>query len=184
MSITPAVPISRKQILIRGIVQGVGFRPFVYNLAQSLELSGYILNSSSGVTIEIEGPEANIEHFLDTLQKNPPPLAQVTDIVRVELLPQGATQFFIRESREDDAAFVLVSPDVATCEACWRDFGDPANRRFGYPFTNCTNCGPRYTIVQEIPYDRAKTTMTTFRMCNLCSAEYEDPRDRRFHAQP
>ena len=184
MSITPAVPISRKQILIRGIVQGVGFRPFVYNLAQSLELSGYILNSSSGVTIEIEGPEANIEHFLDTLQKNPPPLAQVTDIVRVELLPQGATQFFIRESREDDAAFVLVSPDVATCEACWRDFGDPANRRFGYPFTNCTNCGPRYTIVQDIPYDRAKTTMTTFRMCNLCSAEYEDPRDRRFHAQP
>ena len=184
MSTTPALPISRKQILIRGIVQGVGFRPFVYNLAQSLDLSGYILNSSSGVTIEIEGREANIEHFLDALRKNPPPLAQITDIALAEFPPQGATQFSIRESREEDAAFVLVSPDVATCEACWKEFGDPANRRYGYPFTNCTNCGPRYTIVRDIPYDRAKTTMATFLMCGLCHAEYEDPRNRRFHAQP
>jgi hydrogenase maturation protein HypF len=184
MATTSAVPISRKQILIRGIVQGVGFRPFVYNLAQSLDLSGYILNSSSGVTIEIEGAETAIERFLNTLQKNPPLLAQITDIAVAGLPPQGATQFSIRESREDDAAFALVSPDVATCEACWKEFGDQANRRYGYPFTNCTNCGPRYTIVQGIPYDRAKTTMAAFRMCDLCRAEYEDPRNRRFHAQP
>jgi hydrogenase maturation protein HypF len=184
MSIIPSVSIARKQILIRGIVQGVGFRPFVYNLAQSLGLSGYILNSSSGVTIEIEGAVAAIGRFLDTLQKSPPPLAQITELALVDFPPQGESEFSIRESRADDAEFMLLSPDVATCDDCWRDFGDPGNRRLGYPFTNCTNCGPRYTIVQDIPYDRASTTMAAFRMCDLCCAEYEDPGNRRFHAQP
>jgi hydrogenase maturation protein HypF len=184
MPTTPSVPISRKQILVRGIVQGVGFRPFVYGLARSLGLGGYILNSSSGVTIEVEGADPAIEKFLDTLQKSPPPLARITDITVADFPPQGSGEFSIRESHADDAEFVLVSPDVATCEECWREFGDPVNRRYGYAFTNCTNCGPRYTIVQDIPYDRAKTTMAVFAMCDFCRAEYEDPSNRRFHAQP
>ncbi len=184
MATTPSLPIARKQIFIRGIVQGVGFRPFVYNLAQSLGLCGYILNSSSGVTVEIEGAENTIEQFLDTLRNSPPPLAQITDIVLTEISLQGESGFSIRASIAEDHAFVLISPDVATCDDCWREFGDPSNRRYGYPFTNCTNCGPRYTIIQNIPYDRPKTTMAPFRMCELCRAEYEDPGNRRFHAQP
>ena len=188
MSTTLSLPNVRKQLFIRGIVQGVGFRPFVYNLAQSLGLSGYILNSSSGVTVEIEGADRAIDQFLDTLRNSPPPLAQITDIALTEVSVQGVSGFSIRESQEgsqaQDRAFVLISPDVATCDDCWREFGDPANRRYGYPFTNCTNCGPRYTIIQDIPYDRQKTTMAPFRMCGLCVAEYEDPGNRRFHAQP
>ena len=134
--------------------------------------------------MEIEGLGATVEEFLDKLQTSPPPLAQITDITVTELPPLGECEFSIRESRADDSEFVLISPDVATCEDCWREFGDPANRRFGYPFTNCTNCGPRYTIIQDIPYDRPKTTMAAFRMCEICRAEYEDPGNRRFHAQP
>jgi hydrogenase maturation protein HypF len=176
--------ITRKRILVRGVVQGVGFRPFVYNLARSLGLNGYILNSSSGVKIEVEGPDTAIERFLDTLRTNPPPLAQIANIIEIDLRLQGEDGFSIRESADDEAAFALISPDVATCKDCWREFGDPSDRRYGYPFTNCTNCGPRYTIVRDIPYDRAKTTMTAFQMCDLCRAEYEDPGDRRFHAQP
>lgn len=181
---TPSLPVLRKKIFIRGIVQGVGFRPFVYNLARSLDLSGYVLNSSSGVTIEIEGAEQEIERFLHVLRSDPPPLSQITDITLSGLPAVEETGFTIRESVAEEDAFVLISPDVATCDDCRRDFGDPANRRFGYPFTNCTNCGPRYTIVQDIPYDRPKTTMAGFRMCELCRAEYEGPADRRFHAQP
>jgi len=184
MLTTSSFPILRRQILIRGIVQGVGFRPFVYGLAQSLGLSGYILNSSSGVTVEVEGSDAAIERFLDTLQKSPPPLARITNIAAAEVPPQGGNEFSIRESNGNESEFALIPPDVATCEDCWREFGDPANRRYGYPFTNCTNCGPRYTIVRDIPYDRAKTTMAAFEMCALCGAEYEDPSNRRFHAQP
>jgi len=181
---TPYTPIVRKQIFIRGIVQGVGFRPFVYNLAQSLALSGYILNSSSGVTIEIEGEDSAVEQFLHTLRNSPPPLAQITDIALTGIPVQGELCFAIRDSQTDYCEFVLVSPDVATCDDCWREFGDPTNRRFGYPFTNCTNCGPRYTIIQDIPYDRPNTTMAPFAMCAPCCAEYEDPGNRRFHAQP
>jgi hydrogenase maturation protein HypF len=184
MAITPALSIARRRIFIRGIVQGVGFRPFVFHLAKSLGLSGHVLNSSSGVEIEIEGAETAIERFLAALETNPPPLAQITDIAIDEVGVRGDCGFSIRESRIEDHPFVLISPDVATCSDCRREFGDPRDRRYGYPFTNCTNCGPRYTIVGDIPYDRPKTTMAAFRMCALCQAEYDDPGNRRFHAQP
>jgi hydrogenase maturation protein HypF len=174
----------RRRIRVRGIVQGVGFRPFVYNLAQGLGLAGYVLNSSAGVTIEIEGHEPAAKQFVATLRTSPPPLAQIADVAITELEPVGETGFVIRQSEAEPGEFVLVSPDVATCDDCWRDFGDAANRRYGYPFTNCTNCGPRYTIIQDIPYDRPATTMAKFRMCPLCQAEYDDPSNRRFHAQP
>ncbi len=184
MATMPYLPAIRRKIFIRGVVQGVGFRPFVYNLARSLGLSGYVLNSSSGVTIEVEGPEREVEQFLDRVRSHPPPLARITDISLEELPAQEEGGFVIRQSVAGDQEFALVSTDVATCEDCRRDFSDPANRRYGYPFTNCTNCGPRYTIVQDIPYDRPKTTMAPFEMCDPCRAEYEDPTDRRFHAQP
>jgi hydrogenase maturation protein HypF len=174
----------RKHIQVRGIVQGVGFRPFVYNLAQSLGLSGYIFNSSAGVTIEIEGSVSRLEQFLKTLREDPPQLAEINELTVSEKEVQGGTDFSILHSQQEAGEFALVSPDAGTCKACWRDFGDPANRRYSYPFTNCTHCGPRYTILRDIPYDRATTTMASFNMCSACQAEYEDPRDRRFHAQP
>ncbi len=174
----------RKRISIRGVVQGVGFRPFVYNLAESLQLSGFIWNSSSGVTIEIEGPDQTVEQFLQTLQTSPPPLAQMMEITLEEVSLHNESGFSIQASHEQENAFAFISPDVATCDDCWQEFGDPANRRFGYPFTNCTNCGPRYAIIQDTPYDRPTTTMASFRMCKLCQAEYQNPGDRRFHAQP
>jgi hydrogenase maturation protein HypF len=174
----------RKHIQVRGIVQGVGFRPLVYNLAHSLELTGFVFNSSSGVTIEIEGDGAAVEAFLRTLKEDPPQLAEIAEITVSEMAVAGSAGFSILDSREEAGEFVLVSPDAGTCGACWGDFGDPDNRRYGYPFTNCTHCGPRYTILRDIPYDRAKTTMSAFTMCADCQAEYEDPRDRRFHAQP
>ncbi len=174
----------RKHIQVRGIVQGVGFRPFVYKLAKGLGLTGYVFNSSSGVTIEVEGGGSELESFLRTLKEDPPALAEITQITVSEVAVQGDTGFSILHSREEAGEFALVSPDAGTCDACWRDFGDPSNRRYGYPFTNCTHCGPRYTIIRDIPYDRATTTMSTFVMCSDCQAEYEDPGDRRFHAQP
>jgi hydrogenase maturation protein HypF len=174
----------RKHILVRGVVQGVGFRPFVYRVATSLGLSGYVFNSSSGVTIEIEGRGSALDEFLRTLQGDPPKLAEIKEITVSDMELEGGTGFSILGSREEAGAFALVPPDAGTCDECWRDFGDPANRRFGYPFTNCTHCGPRYTIIRDIPYDRANTTMSVFTMCAECRAEYEDPGDRRFHAQP
>ena len=177
-------PNKRKHIQVRGIVQGVGFRPFVYKLANSLRLTGYVFNSSSGVTIEVEGGESQVDEFLTTLRNDPPQLAEITQIKVSEIAVQGDTGFSILGSREEAGEFVLISPDAGTCDACWRDFGDPSNRRYGYPFTNCTHCGPRYTIIRDIPYDRATTTMSTFNMCDACWAEYENPEDRRFHAQP
>ena len=176
--------IVRKRIRVRGIVQGVGFRPFVYNLAHQMGLAGYVLNSSAGVTIEIEGSEPAVSRFVATLRTHPPTLAQIEDVAIAELEPVGDAGFVIRHSEAEAGEFVLVSPDVATCDDCWRDFGDSANRRYGYPFTNCTNCGPRYTIIQDIPYDRPATTMAKFHMCRRCQAEYDDPSNRRFHAQP
>ncbi len=176
--------LARRGLRVRGIVQGVGFRPFVYHLATSLGLTGFVLNSSSGVTIEIEGPVAALDGFVVRLEQQPPPLARIEQITVAELQPLGEGSFVIKESTPEAEEFVLVSPDVATCDDCYRDFTDPKNRRFGYPFTNCTNCGPRYTIIRDIPYDRPATTMAPFQMCEACAAEYHDPRDRRFHAQP
>jgi hydrogenase maturation protein HypF len=174
----------RKQIRVRGIVQGVGFRPFVFNLAQRLQLAGYVLNSSAGVLAELEGDPTQIESFLRELRENPPPLAQIEDISVENLDPAGYASFSIRESVDVPGQLAPVSPDVSTCQDCLRDFQTPGNRRFGYPFTNCTNCGPRYTITRMIPYDRPLTTMACFPMCEQCLREYEDPSDRRFHAQP
>ena len=184
MATSSPIAVLRKKIQVRGVVQGVGFRPFVYNLARGLGLSGYVLNSSSGVTIEIEGSDAAVSQFLETLAENPPPLAEINQVLTTELEPNGESTFAIQESVSEEGKFALVSPDVATCADCWRDFTDPRNRRYGYPFTNCTNCGPRYTIVRDIPYDRPNTTMAGFRMCAECQAEYDDATDRRFHAQP
>jgi hydrogenase maturation protein HypF len=178
-------PVRRLHIQVRGIVQGVGFRPFVYKLAKSLGLTGYVFNSSSGVTIEIEGGQFKVDGFLRALREDPPQLAEITQITVSEIeAGGGGTAFSILGSREEVGEFALVPPDAGTCDACWRDFGDPSNRRYGYPFTNCTHCGPRYTIIRDIPYDRATTTMSGFTMCSACQAEYEDPEDRRFHAQP
>ena len=184
MATTPIAPGRRRHIEVRGIVQGVGFRPFVYKLANSLGLTGCVFNSSSGVIIEIEGGESEVDAFIKALREHPPQLAEITGIAISETEVRGGASFSILESQEEAGGFSLVSPDMGTCDACWSDFGDPQNRRYGYPFTNCTHCGPRYTIIQDIPYDRRSTTMACFPMCPACAAEYADPNDRRFHAQP
>ena len=174
----------RVRLRLRGIVQGIGFRPFVHNLAAELGLGGWVLNSSSGLVTEVEGEPSAVESFLSTVTENPPPLAWIQDSKLEEIEPSGETAFVIRPSAPVTGEFALISPDVAACDDCVRDFTDPANRRAGYAFTNCTNCGPRYTIIQDIPYDRPKTTMAPFTLCAACQAEYENPADRRFHAQP
>ncbi|MEQ1883778.1 MAG: carbamoyltransferase HypF [Bryobacteraceae bacterium] len=174
----------RRRLLVQGIVQGVGFRPWVHQLAHAHGLSGYVLNSTEGVTIEIEGPEESQRSFLAEFHSQPPPLAEINDVLEDVLERVGYRDFVIRESTPAAGAFVLIPPDVATCAECTADLRDPTNRRYGYPFTNCTHCGPRYTIIQDIPYDRRFTTMSEFRMCAACDAEYHDPSSRRFHAQP
>ncbi|MBI5187976.1 MAG: carbamoyltransferase HypF [Nitrospirae bacterium] len=171
----------RVKILVKGIVQGVGFRPFVYNLANSLNLKGFVVNSSSGVTIDIEGE--NISDFIDKLARKAPPLSQIMSIDIVPMLYQGYQRFRILESKEE-GSFTLVSPDVSICNDCLREILDKSDRRYLYPFTNCTNCGPRYTITRSIPYDRPNTTMSIFIMCPECKEEYHNPDNRRFHAQP
>jgi hydrogenase maturation protein HypF len=156
----------------------------VYQLARRHELGGYVFNSTLGVTIEVEGADEVVERFDAALRSDAPPLAELGPI-RVELLePFGYAEFTIRDSEDVGGEFVLVPPDIATCPDCLTDLRDPANRRYRYPFTNCTNCGPRYTIIREIPYDRPHTTMAGFRQCANCEREYRDPADRRFHAQP
>ena len=139
MAAQPSSLLTRKRIEARGIVQGVGFRPFVYNLAQKLGLGGYVVNSSAGATIELEGADASIEEFLQTLRQSPPPLAQIEELTVCEVEPCGESSFEIGKSRAIEGEFALVSPDVGTCDDCWRDFSDPDNRRYGYAFTNCTN---------------------------------------------
>jgi len=165
-------------------VQGVGFRPWVYQLAQRHRLSGYVFNSTLGVTIEVEGQDEDLDRFESALRSEAPPLAEPGQIRVEHLEPSGYREFTIRDSEDAAGEFVLVPPDIATCADCLADLRDPANRRYRYPFTNCTNCGPRYTIIQEIPYDRPHTTMAGFRQCPDCEREYHDPSDRRFHAQP
>jgi hydrogenase maturation protein HypF len=174
----------RKRIHIQGIVQGVGFRPFVYELAVANQLGGWVRNSSEGVFIEVEGPADRLESFEGDLKSPRPVLAQIDSIQITDIPQQGTRDFVILDSAYVTGEFVLVPPDIATCGDCYKDFIDPANRRYRYPFTNCTNCGPRYTIIRDIPYDRPTTTMVEFPMCPDCRAEYENPADRRFHAQP
>ena len=174
----------RLKFQISGIVQGVGFRPWVYQLAQRHQLGGYVFNSTLGVTIEVEGPAEALARFESELRREAPPLAELDRIHVEHLEAVGYQEFTIRDSEDAAGEFVLVPPDIATCPDCLADLRDPANRRYRYPFTNCTNCGPRYTIIQEIPYDRPHTTMAGFRQCPACEREYHDPANRRFHAQP
>lgn len=172
----------RKRIEVRGIVQGVGFRPFVYRIAKRCDVRGWVLNSSDGVVIEAEG--GDVGQFLTILRTELPPLARIDRLLVTDHAPQGDLDFVIQHSVAVSGRFALVPPDVATCVDCTTDFTSPENRRYGYPFTNCTNCGPRYTIIRDVPYDRLNTTMVEFGMCARCQAEYEDPLNRRFHAEP
>lgn len=173
----------RRSIQVSGIVQGVGFRPFVYRLARERDLAGRVGNNASGVTIEIQGPSASVEEFIARLSAEAPPLAQITNVVVSELTLNGDVTFTIAPS-EAGHVQTLISPDIAVCADCLRELFDPSDRRYGYPFINCTNCGPRFTIVGNIPYDRPSTSMAVFPLCAACQAEYDDPRNRRFHAQP
>jgi len=174
----------RCRITVKGTVQGVGFRPFVYNLARSLGLTGFVLNDARGVVVEAEGEPLKVERLLEALETRPPRLARIVSINREELVPAGYSRFEIGHSAEEKEKEALVPPDVALCPDCARESLDPRDRHYHYPFTNCTNCGPRFTIVTEVPYDRKKTSMAGFAMCPDCAREYEDPADRRFHAQP
>lgn len=174
----------RRKIFIRGIVQGVGFRPFVFNLARRFALTGWVLNDSLGVTIEVQGERHQLEAFLNQLRSSPPPLAQITRI-QVDTIPfQPEESFRIRQSEHREDKFAFISPDMSICSDCLRELFDPHDRRYRYPFINCTNCGPRFTIIKDVPYDRPNTTMAPFTMCPECSREYHDPTNRRFHAQP
>ncbi len=174
----------RRRLVVRGIVQGVGFRPFVYGLAVRHQLAGFVGNDSQGVFIEVEGPPDAIDAFIGELRAHPPPLASIESIASEALPPKGETAFVIVASAQQAGASTSISPDVAICADCLRELFDPSDRRYRYPFINCTNCGPRFTIIRDIPYDRAQTTMASFAMCPRCAAEYHDPTNRRFHAQP
>ncbi len=180
--VEPAVAV-RARAHVLGLVQGVGFRPFVWREATRRGLSGWVGNDATGVVLEVEGEPASVASLLGELRR-PPPLARVDDVRTVPLAPIGDVGFQVRASDTGGARRALVSPDTATCADCLRELHDPADRRHGYPFLNCTNCGPRYTIVRAVPYDRSRTTMADFPMCAACQAEYDDPADRRFHAEP
>jgi hydrogenase maturation protein HypF len=175
---------ARVRARVEGTVQGVGFRPFVYRLARELGLAGWVLNDERGVLLEVEGDEPTVAAFLERLSAEAPPLATVERVASEPVPPSGEPGFRIVESERSGEPAALVSPDTATCEDCLAELFDPADRRHRYPFINCTNCGPRFTIVRDVPYDRPHTTMASFRMCADCRREYEDPSDRRFHAQP
>lgn len=174
--------IQAKAIYFNGVVQGVGFRPFVFKLAEEMGIKGWVNNSNQGVTIHAEGHD--LDWFYDRLLKEAPPLAKIVTARSVAAKLENYGTFEIVQSEAEQEADVFISPDVATCGDCLEDMVDHRDRRFHYPFTNCTNCGPRYTIIRDVPYDRAQTTMSDFPMCEACSVEYKNPRDRRFHAQP
>jgi hydrogenase maturation protein HypF len=166
------------------MVQGVGFRPYVYRLARSFALTGMVRNDMAGACIEVEGDAARLEAFIDALLRQPPPLASLWSVECEEIELAGSDTFSIITSNAEGVAEAPVLPDSGTCDDCRREIVSPSDRRYGYPFTNCTNCGPRYTILEQLPYDRPNTSMSSFVMCPLCQREYDDPSDRRFHAQP
>jgi len=172
------------RLTVNGIVQGVGFRPFVYQLALESGLKGGVANTSSGVTIHVEATEKKIQAFILDLRKKSPPLAHITEITAGYEVIRGYTTFTIQGSQRQPSRWALISPDMAICNDCLQELFDPEDRRYGYPFINCTNCGPRYTIIEDIPYDRPNTSMKHFTMCEKCQKEYDDPSNRRFHAQP
>jgi hydrogenase maturation protein HypF len=171
------------KISIKGVVQGVGFRPFVYNLAKRYSIYGRVSNSGSGVEIEAEADDESLQKFLNTLKNTPPPISKIESIQICEIEPKGYRDFEIIESKSSIKT-TLISPDISTCKECLAEMRDPKNRRFGYPLINCTNCGSRYTIIYSLPYDRENTSMRVFKMCKECLAEYQDPTNRRYHAQP
>jgi hydrogenase maturation protein HypF len=177
-------PVSRYRIRVEGVVQGVGFRPFVHGLAAARGLSGLVGNDTAGVFIEVEGDPGELDWFLAALQADAPPLAVIDRVETAAIDPTGSAGFLIVESDPGGERQTLISPDTATCEACLAELFDPGDRRFRHPFINCTNCGPRFSIIRDVPYDRPLTTMSGFAMCVDCRREYEDPGDRRFHAQP
>ncbi len=181
----PAAPDRlRLKLVVRGAVQGVGFRPFIFRLATELGLAGWVNNSPQGVFIEVEGPRAMLEKFLLRLEAEKPPPCSIQSLETSWLDAVGFKVFEIRPSETAGNKTTLVLPDIATCPDCLREIFDPKNRRYRYPFTNCTNCGPRFSIIESLPYDRANTSMKSFTMCPRCQAEYDDPANRRFHAQP
>ncbi len=180
--------LKRWRLRIKGTVQGVGFRPTVWRHARHAGVSGFVSNTGSDVICEAEGTPSQLERFLSLLSKHPPPLAMISSIENREIAPQESASFTIDRSSKDrnaaDTQLRLIPPDIATCDACTREILDPGERRFAYPFTNCTDCGPRYTIIKDLPYDRPSTSMADFPLCPDCKREYEDPADRRYHAQP
>lgn len=176
--------LTRKRLTVTGVVQGVGFRPYVYALAMRYSLAGHVGNGSQGVFIEVEGPPDALESFEESLLTEAPPLAYIEQITAEILEPLGENQFVIVHSERKNQGNTFLSPDVCICQDCLNETLDPADRRYRYPFTNCTNCGPRFTIIQDIPYDRPLTSMASFPMCADCQREYDDPLNRRFHAQP
>jgi hydrogenase maturation protein HypF len=180
----PAGEVRRARLAVTGVVQGVGFRPFIYRLAGRIGLTGWVLNSTEGVAVEVEGDARSIEQFVAAIPREAPPGATVDRVEVVLLPPVGYPSFEIESSREEDGGFALVSPDIAVCPDCLGELRDPADRRHRYPFINCTNCGPRFTVIAAVPYDRPNTTMACFPMCPDCEREHGDPASRRFHAQP
>jgi hydrogenase maturation protein HypF len=175
---------TRLRILVRGAVQGVGFRPFVYRQATAFGLAGWVSNSGEGVALEAEGDGGALSVFVDAIRESPPPNATVAAVEIREIESVGETAFVILPSEIAGSRSVEVLPDTATCPDCLAELFDPSNRCYRYPFINCTQCGPRCSIIEDLPYDRARTTMRSFPMCAACRAEYEDPRNRRFHAEP
>ncbi|MCM3872959.1 MAG: carbamoyltransferase HypF [Pyrinomonadaceae bacterium] len=185
MSVLDEGMVTRSEILVRGMVQGVGFRPFVYNQASRRDLRGSVRNNTTGVLIEVEGKHGDIENFISDLKTKAPPLSTIESVeCNHHLEPAHYSDFVILQSANEGQQSVPISADVATCTDCLAELFNPHDRRYQYPFINCTNCGPRFTIIEDIPYDRAQTTMRDFEMCSACRAEYEDPSDRRFHAEP
>ncbi|MDQ6731666.1 MAG: acylphosphatase, partial [Actinomycetota bacterium] len=179
-----APPVRRTRVRVSGTVQGVGFRPHVYRLAHEHALAGFVRNDTRGVELEVEGPAEAIAEFLIALSAQAPPLAVLETVDCAECAPRGEAGFAILASSAAGRADAPVTPDSATCADCLAELRDPADRRYRYPFINCTNCGPRFTIVRGVPYDRPLTSMAGFAMCDACREEYEDPANRRFHAQP
>ena len=169
---------------VRGVVQGVGFRPFVYRLARANTLNGWVLNAEQGVEIFLEGAQQSVDAFVRDLRTEPPPAASIAEIEVQSAEPIGVEEFTIRDSRKRQRPTVRVSPDLPVCDSCLADLFDPSDRRYLYPYINCTNCGPRYTVILGLPYDRPNTTMKNWPLDEYCHAEYHDPGNRRFHAQP
>ncbi len=179
-----AKAVVRHRIRVTGVVQGVGFRPFVHRLAAGLALAGYVGNDTGGVFVEVEGQAVDVARFERRLLDEAPPMARIAGLESTEVATTGERRFRIVESDRGGRARTFVPPDVAVCDDCLAELFDPTDRRYRYPFINCTNCGPRFTITVRLPYDRPNTTMRGFTMCRACAAEYAGPDDRRFHAQP